>query len=95
MNFAPVSCMCLYCKERTFVTEPLDKVTCSRCEEVAELVRGEKLGPSRIPVSLGEKASSLPVVQKTVDNSKTGNIGRKTRTHMKKIYLSNIGKRCE
>ncbi|MDP2217805.1 MAG: hypothetical protein Q8J68_11035 [Methanolobus sp.] len=70
MNFAPASCMCLYCKERTFITEPAGRTTRPRCAEVVELVTGKKLRLSRTPVSPGGKASSLPVVER-----KEGDLG--------------------
>ncbi|MDP2216025.1 MAG: hypothetical protein Q8J68_01880 [Methanolobus sp.] len=62
MNFAPVSCMCLYCKERTFIRGQFDRVTCLKCREMMKVITGWKLRLSRIPVIPGENASNLPVV---------------------------------
>lgn len=51
MSFTPVSRMCLYCKERIFITEPVDEVTCPKCAEVMKVVMGRKLRLSRITVN--------------------------------------------
>lgn len=55
MTFTPVSRLCINCKGRIFITEPVDEVTCSKCGEVMKVVIGKKLRLSRIPVSSGNK----------------------------------------
>ncbi|TGC11577.1 hypothetical protein [Methanolobus halotolerans] len=49
--FTPVSCLCINCRERIIITEPVDRVTCHTCGEVMKVVIGKKLKLPRIPVS--------------------------------------------
>ncbi|MBP2030334.1 hypothetical protein RE474_04325 [Methanolobus sediminis] len=51
MTFTPVSRLCINCKGRIFITEPVDEVTCPKCGEVMKVVMGKKIKLSRIPVA--------------------------------------------
>ncbi len=55
MTFTPVSRLCINCKERIFIIEPVDEATCPKCGEVMKVVMEKKLRLSRIPVSSGNK----------------------------------------
>ena len=92
MTFTPVSRMCLYCRERIYITKPVDRVTCSRCGEVMKVVIARTVRLSRIPASSGKKASNLPVEAKAPESRKIGP-GQETIEHAQKTNISNTKKR--
>ncbi len=55
MKFIQVSRLCINCKERIFITEPVDEATCPNCGEVMKVVMEKKLKLSKIQVSSGNK----------------------------------------
>ncbi|MDG6245091.1 MAG: hypothetical protein QCH31_12020 [Methanolobus sp.] len=91
-TFEPVSRLCINCRERIFITEPVEELTCPRCGEVMRVIMARTVSLSRIPVRLPESAPNSPVVQKqwTIQYNASG---RKSRTQMKTIGNSNIQKK--
>ncbi|WP_319507178.1 hypothetical protein [uncultured Methanolobus sp.] len=72
MTFTPVSRLCINCKERLFITGSVDGDTCPICGEVMKVFMAKMLRLSKIPDSSAEKASNLPLVGKTENNSRIG-----------------------
>ncbi|TGC07412.1 hypothetical protein [Methanolobus halotolerans] len=93
MTFTPVSRLCIYCKEKIYITEPVDRVTCTRCGEVIKVVIGRTVRLSRIPVDLSEKASNLPISVRTQGSGKIVSSKQEKIEHTQKTNISNTKKR--
>ncbi|MDP2217471.1 MAG: hypothetical protein Q8J68_09310 [Methanolobus sp.] len=93
MTFTPVSRLCIYCKERVYITKPVDKVSCTRCGEVMKVVVGRTVRLSRIPVDLSEEASNLPVAAKAHGSRRILGAGQEKIEHTQKTNISNTKKR--
>jgi len=85
--------MCLYCRERIYITKPVDRVTCSRCGEVMKVVIGKTVRLSRIPVNSSEKASNLPLAAKAQESRRIVGPGQEKIEHTQKTNISNTKKR--
>lgn len=92
MTFTPVSRMCLYCRERIYITKPVDMVTCTRCGEVMKVVIARTVRLSRIPVNSSEKASNSPLEAKAQESLRVGP-GQEKIEHTQKTNISNTKKR--